>query len=67
MPIYDSIFFQLCQDGKRGFAITFLKNLSKGKKGLDIFITWCYNKLATRKTLSGRVMPEWRNWQTPGT
>ena len=38
----------------------------KSKKGIDISIKWCYNILAIRKSKVVR-MPEWRNWQTPGT
>ena len=48
-----------------------VKRLSKSflsffEKPIDFYIIWCYNILAMWKTTRS-FMPEWRNWQTPGT
>ena len=62
-PIYDITFFVTCQEKRRKKAageIFFSKRvLTKRKRGAIMY--WQYG----RRTVA--FMPEWRNWQTPGT
>ena len=62
-PIYDITFFSSCQEKRRKKAageIFFSKRvLTKWQRGAIMY--WQYG----RRTVA--FMPEWRNWQTPGT
>ena len=72
-PIYDSIFCGGCQEynrkndeNKRFFSAKSKRKEKNDKKVLTFSL--CSDIIYRQKRKAhGHTMPEWRNWQTPGT